>query len=158
MIPARFFRTGKPHARPLAALIAAALAIAPPGSAIADTFTVSSCADDGGSGTLRYIIAHVAHDNDTVDTGQLTCATITLTQGQIEIAQPNLTIEHKYHAGFQKTTTIRTNAGVGNPTPGRILHHTGGGTLFLAGLNLGYAALLGSPPTVDAYIQRGTLT
>jgi len=121
---------------PLAALIAAAFALAPAQAALASTYTVTSCADDNGAGTLRSIIKNVAGDNDIVDTGQLTCATITLTQGQVEIAQPNLTIEHKYHKGFQPTTTIMSNAGLGHIAPGRLLHHTGGGTLEIAGITL----------------------
>jgi hypothetical protein len=122
--------------KPLAALIVAALALVPAQAAFATTFTVTSCADDNGSGTLRSIIKNLAHDNDVVDTGQLTCATITLTQVQIEISQPNLQIEHKYHKGFQPTTTIMSNAGPGNLAPGRLLHHTGGGTLGIAGITL----------------------
>ncbi|HEY2395975.1 MAG TPA: choice-of-anchor Q domain-containing protein [Rudaea sp.] len=122
--------------KPLAALIAAAFALAPAQAAFAATYTVTSCADDNGSGTLRSIIKNMAGDNDIVDTGQLTCATITLTQGQIEVPQPNLSIEHKYHKGFQPTTTIMSNAGVGNFAPGRLLHHTGGGTLAIAGITL----------------------
>jgi hypothetical protein len=158
MIPDRPRQARQSRLTPIAALVAAAFAIAPAESAVANTYTVTSCADDNGPGTLRYIIGHVAGNNDTVDTGQLTCATITLTQGQLEIPQDNLAIEHKYHSGFQTTTTIMTNAGPLNPTPGRILHHTGGGTLDVIGLTLSTAAYLSSSTGGACIYSKGTVS
>ncbi len=46
---------------------------------------VTSCADDGGPGTLRTVIAG-ANEGDVVDLGALDCATITLTQGIIDLS------------------------------------------------------------------------
>jgi hypothetical protein len=134
---------------PIATLIAAAFALAPAEAAIASILTVTNCADDGSPGTLRSTIA-AAGENDQVDVGQLTCAVITLTQGQIEIPQPDLTIEHKYHAGFQATTTITTNFSGANPIPGRILHHTGGGSLSIVGpITITEGAILNSSSTAS---------
>ncbi len=71
---------------PLAAVIALALAGAPLAAAHADSLPVTSCADDGSPGTLRSVVA-AAHDGDTIDMTQLTCGTITLTQGPIDAGQ-----------------------------------------------------------------------
>lgn len=49
----------------------------------ASTLTVTSCADDADPGTLRNVLA-TAVEGDTVDLSQLTCSTITLTQGPID--------------------------------------------------------------------------
>ena len=46
---------------------------------------VTSCADDGSPGTLREVIAG-AGEGDTVDLSALTCGTITLTQGIIDVS------------------------------------------------------------------------
>lgn len=48
----------------------------------AATRAVTSCADDGGPGTLRSAIAD-AVSGDLIDLSALTCSTITLTQGSI---------------------------------------------------------------------------
>ncbi len=58
---------------------AQAPAVAPRGS----TLPVTSCADDADPGTLRNVLAAAA-EGDTVDLSQLTCSTITLTQGPID--------------------------------------------------------------------------
>ncbi len=49
------------------------------------TLPVTSCADDGGAGTLRSVL-YAANEGDTVDLSALTCGTITLTQGEIDIS------------------------------------------------------------------------
>ncbi len=77
------------HRRPLTAVIALALAGAPfvggPfATAHADTLPVTSCADDGTPGTLRSVIA-ASLDGDVVDMTQLTCGTITLGLGVIDV-------------------------------------------------------------------------
>ncbi len=46
---------------------------------------VTSCADDGGAGTLRSVIAN-AGENDTIDMSALACGTIVLTEGEIDIS------------------------------------------------------------------------
>ena len=68
---------------PLALCLGAACVAATPFQAgIAATLPVTSCADDGSPGTLRSVIDS-AVDGDVVDLTQLTCSTITLTQGTI---------------------------------------------------------------------------
>ena len=54
---------------------------APPRGGV--TLPVTSCLDDGGSGTLRSVLAG-AGEGDTIDLTQLTCGTITLTEGAID--------------------------------------------------------------------------
>ena len=61
---------------------AACVAVTPFHVGIAATLPVTSCSDDGSPGTLRSVI-YSAHDHDVVDLTQLTCSTITLTQGTI---------------------------------------------------------------------------
>jgi hypothetical protein len=46
---------------------------------------VTSCLDDGSAGTLRSVVAG-AGEGDTIDLSQLTCSTITLTQGAIDLS------------------------------------------------------------------------
>ncbi|HVZ23621.1 MAG TPA: choice-of-anchor Q domain-containing protein, partial [Vicinamibacterales bacterium] len=58
----------------------------------ATTLPVTSCADDGSDGTLRAVVASAA-TGDIVDMSQLTCGTITLTTGQINIYVDNLTLQ-----------------------------------------------------------------
>jgi hypothetical protein len=50
-----------------------------------DTLPVTSCADDGSPGTLRSVIAG-ASEGDVIDLSALDCATITLTQGVIDLS------------------------------------------------------------------------
>lgn len=57
----------------------------------ATTLAVSSCDDDGSPGTLRSEIDG-AVSGDTIDLSQLSCSTITLTSGQIEVHVDDLTI------------------------------------------------------------------
>jgi hypothetical protein len=49
-----------------------------------NTLPVTSCADDGGAGTLRSVV-YSAAEGDTVDLSQLSCGTITLVEGAIDI-------------------------------------------------------------------------
>lgn len=49
----------------------------------AGSLPVTSCADDADPGTLRNVLA-AAVEGDTIDLSQLTCSTITLTQGPID--------------------------------------------------------------------------
>ena len=71
--------------RPLAACLVAAMAVLPlPHEAHAGVLPVTSCADDGSPGTLRSVVAS-AHDDDTIDLTQLTCSTITLRLGGIDM-------------------------------------------------------------------------
>lgn len=73
-----------PRHRVLAASLSAALAvIACPHETHGAVLPVTSCADDGSPGTLRSVM-YSAQDFDVVDLTQLTCSTITLTQGVID--------------------------------------------------------------------------
>lgn len=54
-------------------------------ASVAATRPVTSCADDSTPGTLRNVI-YAADDGDTIDMSALTCSTITLTQGEIDIS------------------------------------------------------------------------
>ena len=68
---------------PLALCLGTACVAATPFQAgIAAILPVTSCADDASPGTLRSVIDS-AVDGDVVDLTQLTCSTITLTQGTI---------------------------------------------------------------------------
>ena len=57
---------------------------------MASTITVTSLADDGSPGTLRYAIVN-ANSGDTINFAKQVSGTITLTQGQLEINK-NVTI------------------------------------------------------------------
>ena len=86
---------------------------------------VTSCADDGGSGTLRHV-ALTASSGDTIDLSGLTCSTITLESGAINIDVEDLTV-------------MGPGAGAlaidGNGTD-RVFHHGGTGTLQLSYLTV----------------------
>ncbi len=60
----------------------------------ASTLTVTSCADDGGSGTLRSVVSG-AGDGDVIDLSALSCGPITLVNGAIPSYADSLTIEGK---------------------------------------------------------------
>ncbi|ANB16842.1 Hypothetical protein I596_806 [Dokdonella koreensis DS-123] len=100
------------------------LALATP-AVLAATLPVTSCADDGGSGTLRNVVA-AASEGDTVDLTGLACPSITLTGGQIAVARNALTII----GPGRDALAIDGNA------LGRIFFHSGNGTLALTGLTL----------------------
>lgn len=91
----------------------------------AATRSVTSCADDGSAGTLRSVVASAA-SGDIVDLSQLTCSTITLTQGEIAIAQDALTIDGP-------GVSALTLSGGGTS---RVFAHAGTGTLSITGLGL----------------------
>jgi hypothetical protein len=76
----------------VAALFAAVRNAHKPAPTHAPTTTaVTSCDDDGGTGTLRAVVA-AAGNSDTIDLSALTCSTITLTQGAIPVQQDTLTL------------------------------------------------------------------
>ncbi|MHB8680403.1 MAG: hypothetical protein ACYC7G_11780, partial [Rudaea sp.] len=58
---------------------------------VAATLIVTSCADDGSSGTLRSVVT-TAGEGDTVDASALTCGAIALTGGAIPVYADDLTI------------------------------------------------------------------
>lgn len=86
---------------------------------------VTNCADDGGPETLRTAVSSAA-SGDTVDLTQLTCATITLISGQIEVHVDDLTINGPGD----------TALAIDGNHNGRVFHHDGVGTLALSGLTI----------------------
>lgn len=90
---------------------------------------VTSCADDGGAGSLRAVVA-AAGEGDTVDLGALTCSTITLAQGAIPVLLNSLTL-----VGPGADALAIDGAG-----SDRVLLHPGYGTLSLTGLTVRHGA------------------
>jgi hypothetical protein len=84
------------------------------------TLNVTSCADDGGGGTLRSVIGAAA-SGDLVELAALTCSTITLAQGAIAVKADTLAI---HGPGAAKLAID----GAGKD---RVLIHYGAGTLTL---------------------------
>ena len=114
--------------RPLAAVLAGLLGLAAP-TVWATTQTVSNCSDSG-TGSLRAAVAAAA-SGDTVDATSLSCSTITLTSGEIVIAQDSLQILGPSADALTVTTTGQN----------RILTHTGTQALYLDQLTIGGANL-----------------
>ena len=70
------------------------------------SIVVTNC-DDSGPGSLRDAVAGAA-SGDTIDLSQLTCSTITLTSGAIEIPQDDLYIKYfrrRRHAADDRRRT-----------------------------------------------------
>jgi hypothetical protein len=106
-------------------LLAQASAVPRGPSLPAMVLPVTSCADDGGSGTLRAAVA-AAGDGDTVDLGQLHCSSITLTQGAIPVLLDNLNV-----VGPGAETLAIDGAGAG-----RVFVHPGSGVLGIRDVTL----------------------
>ncbi len=120
-------RIRPPTARLLSAVIAGVVFSAAVADAWSVGLPVTSCADDGGAGTLRSVVAS-AQNGDVVTLSQLplVCSTVSLTTGAIEIPVSNLTIE----GDVNRPITI---SAAGHS---RVLHHTGTGTLVLKYLGI----------------------
>jgi hypothetical protein len=114
---------------PLAACLAAALALAAP-AATATNWVVGNCNDSGG-GSLRATVAS-ASNTDTVDLSQLSCSTITLTTGAIliDVGVNNLTLT----AGSGAVNAVTIDGGFSAGHHNRVLEHLGTGTLTVKGL------------------------
>jgi hypothetical protein len=91
----------------------------------ASLLPVTSCADDGGIGTLRTVV-DAAGEGDTIDLSALACSTITLTQGAIPLLLNDVTI-----VGPGAKALAIDGAG-----SDRVLVHPGYGTLTVTGLTL----------------------
>jgi hypothetical protein len=101
----------------------------------ATTWTVTSCADDGGAGTLRGIIgAASTMSGDTVNFTGLSCSNSTITLGAgyggIPIAQTSLTISGP------GADALTIDASSLDPTTYSALYHTGLGTLTIDHLTI----------------------
>lgn len=142
-------------ARPLAACVLSALAATLNGgiSAFAQTpyvrstkagstLSVTNCADDGSTGTLRSAIANAA-SGATVDLSQLDCSKITLQSGQIEVHVDDLTL----------TGPGRDLLEIDAHDASRVLLFSGQGTLTVNGLTLTHGradtAIPSNPPTYE---------
>jgi hypothetical protein len=116
----------------LAGGIAALLGV-PAAATAAMTWSVTSCLDDGGAGTLRSIVSAASTlSGDTVDLSFCSNSTITLYAGDggIAIAQNSL----KIYGGNSGTVTI--DASSLDPTTYSAFYHTGSGALTVRGLTI----------------------
>jgi hypothetical protein len=104
----------------------------------AGTFAVTSCADDGGAGTLRGVVGS-APSGSTIDLSALACSTITLAQGAIAVAQADLTL----HGPSDRVLTIDA---VGADA---VVASYGAGTLAIDHLALVNGAFAGSSGYAD---------
>jgi len=86
---------------------------------------VTSCADDGGVGTLRAVV-DAAGEGDTIDLSALTCSTITLAQGAIPLLLNDVALVGP------GANALAIDA-AGND---RVLVHPGYGTLTVTALTL----------------------
>lgn len=120
------------HARALVvsrvsgSLSAAAAPMTPgdlPHQVLAPVLSVTNC-NDHGEGSLRDRIEDDATSGAYVDLGDLQCSVISLTTGAIEVAQDSLHITND-----SDPVTINHPSGYND----RLLHHTGSGTLSIAG-------------------------
>src|SRR6476660_2700590 len=102
---------------PLAAACAICAAALPPPSEAASVVAVTNCSDSG-PGSLRSAVFG-APDGAVVDLRALSCNRILLTGGAITIAQENLQLLGRHRSAL---TLDGGNAG-------RVLRHTGSGTL-----------------------------
>lgn len=129
----------------LATCIAAALTISSPLALAATTWTVNSCnqanSGSGTTGTLRYAVANAA-SGDTLDMTGLSCSTISLTTGAINVIQNDLTVKGP---GMDKLTITGKYNGVTEHD--RIINHTGTGTLSLYDLSLSKGYLVSATGT-----------
>lgn len=110
---------------------------------------VTSCADDGGSGTLRRVVL-TASSGDTVDLSALTCSTITLVSGAVNVDIDDLTI---LGPGANKLA-IDANEN------GRVFHHGGTGTLYIQDITLtrGSYTLLTGPYGGGCIYSKGSVS
>lgn len=110
----------------------------------AASIPVTNCNDDG-AGSLRDAVAH-AVSGDTVDLGGLSCSTITLTSGAIEIPQDDLAVK------YIGSGTHPTIDGGGLQ---RVFHHTGAGTLEIDGLTVTHGKYAGDPALGGCIFSNG---
>ena len=121
--------------RALASCIAALFGVVEPAAIAGNTWIVTSCLDDGTSGTLRSIVtAPSTVSGDIVDLGSLSCPgnTIAIQGGYagIHVAQDSLKI-YGPNAG-----TLTVDASGVDPTTYSAFYHTGSGTLTIRGLTI----------------------
>jgi hypothetical protein len=130
--------------RPVAAGVAVAFALTI-ATGVCAAPVVTSCADDGSPGTLRYTVL-AANENDTVDVSQLQC-TITLQTGAINVNQNNLIIDGP-GAG------MLTIDAAGNS---RVFFHSGTGRLRLYRMTLANGHVSGDRAIGGCVYSQGSL-
>lgn len=116
---------------------------AQPGS----TVTVTSCADDGGNGTLRQLALN-ANSGDIIDLSGLACSTITLQSGQIIVTVADLTLQGP---GAGRLTID------GNQSD-RVILHAGQGTLHVNDLTLAHGSVLAVKAYAGCVYSKGNIT
>ena len=133
---------GRLRAAPLFASLALALGLDGPARGAGDSdppaIVVANC-HDSGAGSLRAAVL-VASEGETVDLSQLSCSTITLSSGQIDVDQDDLFITGP-GAG-----ALTINGGTNAIYSNRIFRHLGAGTLTIEGLTIAH----GSRPYADS--------
>ena len=92
--------------------------------------TVSSCADDGSTGTLRQVMG-ISGDGDTINLSGLLCSPITLISGEIATTRNGLLLQGPTDRTLTITTPTRYS-----PPYNRLLHHTGIGNFHIDHLTL----------------------
>lgn len=112
----------------------------------ATTLAVTSCLDDGSTGTLRDVITN-AVTGDVIDLSTSGCSTITLLTGVISTNADDLTIKGSGAAN----QTIDGNAN------GSILGHLGYGTLTIQDITLTNASYSGAFATGGAVFSAGNV-
>ena len=147
--------------KPLAACLLLPLATGIACNSIAAaTLPVTNCNDAGG-GSLRAALA-IAHSGDSVDLTALTCGTISLATGELQIPVDDLALKGP---GANSLTIA------GSQAPGHhyaVLHHTGHGTLRVDALRVTDSnALYGVGHALDSrcvessgtvYLNRSVIT
>jgi len=110
--------------------------------------SVTSCADDGSSGTLRSVIsAPTTVDGDVVDLSQvpLSCSAISLGTGAITISQNNLTLaDYTVRPSQLKIVPCK---------PTRVFYHSGTGTLAINHLAIENGYYLGTSTAYGGCIR-----
>ncbi len=105
----------------------------------ASTRPVTNCADDGSDGSLRRVMSS-AENGDVIDMSQLTCSTITLTQGAIDFDVDNLTLQGPGQNALtidgnnaDRVFTIYTSNGTNSISDLTIAHGFIGGSAYATG-------------------------
>jgi len=132
--------------KPLVAVMSGILGLGLANTLFAATIPVTSCADDGGFGTLRHAVL-IASGNDTVDMSTLSCSTITLTSGAIHVDVDPLTI---LGPGEGKLTIDGANAD-------RVFFHSGTQSLTLSDVTVAHGQTSGTKAYGGCIYSKGSV-
>jgi len=114
--------------QPLAAALLLPFAISAAASQSGSVLPVTNC-NDAGSGSLREALA-IAHSGDSVDLTALTCGTISLSTGELQVSVDDLTLQGP---GANALTIAASQVA---PHTYSVLHHTGRGSLHIDALRI----------------------